>query len=481
MRKFLFVIVMFLVIAGSFLAGTWYSRHSRGANSAAASRRVLYYRDPMHPAYKSDKPGIAPDCGMQLEPVYADDQSSSEGVEARASMPPGTVQLSQFGQQLIGVRFATVEKAPQNHTIRILGRVVPDETRVYRINSAIDGWVKEISAITTGTLVKKDELLATIFAPESASAIKAYLYGLRSLDRFQANAKETKEQIEVTDSTIDNYRNALRNLGMTEYQLDEIQRTRQPASAIDVRAPASGFILARNISLGQRFERGTELYRIADLSHVWIMADLFGREAKQMQPGVPVRVSLADQGLALTARISDVLPQFDPLTRTLKVRLDANNPGYELRPDMFVNVDFPVHLAATLAIPSEAVLDTGVRKIVFVDRGSGFFEPRRIETGWRVGDRVEVTKGLMEGERIVVSGNFLLDSESRLKLVAAGLPEDHVLDAVCGMGVDPHKTALITNYRGQAYYFCSTLCKENFDKHPEQYANKERGAGAALP
>jgi YHS domain-containing protein len=170
-----------------------------------------------------------------------------------------------------------------------------------------------------------------------------------------------------------------------------------------------------------------------------------------------------------------VLPQFDPATRTLKVRLEAANPGFILRPDMFVDVEYPISLPAALTVPTEAILDTGLYRTVFVDVGDGYFEPRHIETGWRMGDRVEITKGLMEGERIVVSGNFLIDSESRLRTAAMGLRDNAVEDPVCGMQVDPVKAGgQKSEYKGKTYYFCSELCKSRFDKNPEQYAKGAR-------
>jgi membrane fusion protein, copper/silver efflux system len=464
---------LIVIVVASFLAGTWYSSRTVGSKSVPAGRKILYWHDPMHPAYKSDKPGIAPDCGMQLEPVYAEGEGAKDAPPESATALPGTVRIRPERQQLIGIKVARVDKAPWNQTIRVLGRVVPDESRVFRINSATDGWVKKILPVTTGSLVKKDELLATFFAPEFFSAIKAYLYGLRSFDRFEKSGKETKEQLELTNANVDSYRNSLRNLGMTEYQMDEIARTRQGPDNIEIRAPEAGFVLVRNISPGQRFEKGTELYRIADLSHVWVLADMVESEARYFRPGASARITQAAQGTSFQARVSDVLPQFDPTTRTLKFRLEADNPAYAMRPDMFVDVELPIQIPPALSVPAEALLDTGLRKTVFVDRGDGYFEPRRVETGQRVGDRIEITRGLMDGERIVVSGNFLVDSESRMRLAAAGLPEDYLLDPVCGMGVDPSKAAEKTVYRGQTYYFCNPSCKESFLKNPSKYLLKD--------
>jgi membrane fusion protein, copper/silver efflux system len=463
------IVGLIIIVILSFLLGTWYSSRNGGSEIPSGGRKVLYWHDPMHPAYKSDKPGIAPDCGMQLEPVYADEASSQQDMPGTNALLPGTIQINQERQQLIGVKVATVERAPWNHTIRVPGRVVPDEARVYRVNSATDGWVKSLLAPTTGSLVRKDELLASFFSPEFFSAIKAYLYGLGSLDRFEKSGRETKEQIEQTNANIESYRNSLRNLGMTDHQMDEIMRTRKSPDNIEIRAPESGFILVRNISPGERFEKGTELYRIADISHVWILADILEAEGGYFRPGAMAEITHEGQRKPFKARISDVLPQFDPATRKLKVRLEANNPGFAMRPDMFVDVAFPVQLHSSLTVPSEAVLDTGLRKTVFVDRGNGYFEPRRIETGKRLGDRIEITNGLMEGDRIVISGNFLVDSESRLKLAAAGLPDNFAVDPVCGMGVNPRSAAQKIEFKGQTYYFCSSSCKDSFLKEPAKY------------
>jgi membrane fusion protein, copper/silver efflux system len=469
MKKPLYGGALLLLLAGAFLAGLWWSPRRAARPAPADERKVLYYVDPMHPAYRSDKPGTAPDCGMDLVPVYADGTSPAAGDAAGRSR--GTVTVSPDKQQLIGVKVASVDRAPATHTLRVPGRVAPDETRVYRINSATDGWVRTILPFTTGSLVRKDELLATFFAPEFFSAIKAYLYGLRSLDRFTTSGKETQDQIDLTGGNVDSYRNALRNLGMTEHQMDEIARTRRTPDTVEVRSPAAGFILSRNISPGQRFEKGTELYRVADLGEIWILADLFENEASFVAPGLVASVSSGRGTRTFRGRVSRDLPLFDAASRTLKVRLEVRNPDYELRPDMFVDVEFPVSLPPALTVPREAILDTGRHETVFVDTGDGHFASRAVETGWRLGDRVEIVRGLMEGERIVVSGTFLIDSESRMKATAAGIltPET---DPVCGMQVDRAKSEAAgrtRSYRGRSYHFCSESCARLFDASPSKY------------
>ena len=223
----------------------------------------------------------------------------------------------------------------------------------------------------TDSLVQKDELLATFYAPEIYSAMRTYIYGLRSLG-LPRSGRETKEQVEVADANIENYRNALRNLGMTEYQLDEILRTRQTGDQVEIRSPAAGFILVRNLTPGERFQKGTELYRIADLSKVWIWVATYETEAAFFKPGMPVQVSAPNLKKTFPARVAPVPPRFDPGSRTLKVRLEADNPGFLLRPDMFVDVELPIALPPAITVPADAFLDSGLEKTVFVDRGNGY-------------------------------------------------------------------------------------------------------------
>jgi len=392
-----------------------------------------------------------------------------------SSLAPGTVRVSPDRQQLVGVRLATVEKLPETHTLRLLGRVATDETRIYQIIAPVDGWIRDTYNNSTGTLVKKDEPLASFYSPEFLSAQQAYLYALSSLDRFQASDNETPGQIGQTKANIQQYSDALRNLGMGELQIEEIARTRKRTQNIHITAPTAGFILARNVSPGRKFSRGTELFKIADLRRVWILADLFENDARHFKPGTFAKILLPQQQKTFTGKVSATLPQFDPATRTLKVRLEADNPGYVLRPDMFVDVELPVTFPPAIAVPADAILDSGLRKTVFVDRGNGYFEPRQVETGWRFANRVEIVKGLEPGERIVVSGNFLIDSESRMELAAAGMYGTLEKDPVCGASVSAKKAlreGRTSVHQAKTYYFSSSDCKDKFDRDPARYAAK---------
>ena len=307
------------------------------------------------------------------------------------------------------------------HFIRTVGRVAPDEKRVYRLVAGTDGWIRETYNNDTGTLVKKDERLASFYSPLFRAAQLAYLSILGAGDdRFQAGGRQALAPSQQASVSLQTYIDALESLGMSQQQMKELATTREITDRVFIMAPVTGFILARNVSAGQQFDKGAEWYRIADLSRVWVLADLFRNEEEYVRPGMKVRVTIPETKKTLNAVVSKVLPQFDAASRTLKVRLELDNPGYTLRPDMFVDVEIPITLAPAMTVPVDAILDSGLRKTVFVDRGNGFFEPREVETGRRIGDRVEIIKGLEDGERIVISGNFLIDSESKLEMAAAG-------------------------------------------------------------
>ena len=265
---------------------------------------------------------------------------------------------------------------------------------------------------------------------------------------------------------------------MTDAQIAELERTHKLVSSYQIASPVAGFVLARNLAPAQRFDKGFEFYRIADLSAVWVVADVFENDARLLHSVSSTSVRYL--GRNFPTRMSKVLPQFDPSTRALKVRLEVANPDFALRPDMFVDVEFKVNLHEAMTVPVDAVLDSGRRKTVFVDRGNGYFEPRKIETGARLGDRVIVTEGLDPGERIVVSGNFLIDSESRFQLAAAGNTGAGAKDPVCGMEIDPAKPARFkADYQGTTYNFCSESCRKKFAANPALYLVKKDEKGTA--
>lgn len=387
------------------------SAHPAGAEAQKPAGKILHYRDSKAPDFKSDKPGINPETGSDLEPVYENDP---------AAMPMGTIRVSPEKQQLIGVKFGEVTPGAGVHSFRAVGKVTMDETRFSKVQTRIEGWIEKVYVDFTGKLVEKGQPLLTMYSPEMLASQQEYLLAMRSREIMKDSPLASSQQ--HSDSLLAASRKRLELFSLSEAQIEEITRTRKPLTDITIYSPISGYIMLRNAFPKQRITPETELYTVVDLSKVWIMADVFESEASMIRVGMPARVSVSyGIGRKINGRVSYIQPEVDPTTRTLKVRIEADNPNLTLKPDMFVDVEFSASMAARMTVPAEAVLDTGLRRTVFVDRGDGYLEPRQVEIGERIGDRIEITKGLTSNERIVVSGNFLIDSESQLKSSAAGM------------------------------------------------------------
>jgi membrane fusion protein, copper/silver efflux system len=418
MRRMSLAVVVVAAIAASYGLGRLYpNSHS----ISKAGRHILYYVDPMHPSYKSDKPGIAPDCGMPLKPVYSDEISATAISSPLAQLPAGAVSIDAATQRMLGIRLAPVEKAGATHSIHSVGRVTPEDTKVYTINSSVEGFIRETFNDSVGTQVKKNQKLATFYSADFLSAASGFLAATERVPgtvgkdgaRFTPDWGGTVAKESVR--SIKGYTDHLRNLGMSDDQMKRIADSRELPDSIEVLAPVEGFILARYMTPGQHFEHDMPFYRIADLSRVWVVAEVFEQEAPYLRPGNSAEIILRDEGRRLSAHIAASLPQSETGGGTVKIRLEVDNPTFTLRPEMLVDVDLPVHLPAAITVPVDALVDSGENARVYVAHGEGVFEPREVETGWHYGDRVEILRGLQPGEQVVVAATFLVDSESRLK------------------------------------------------------------------
>jgi RND family efflux transporter MFP subunit len=447
MKKVAIVFLIAAAYVGGYGYGRWY------AKPAAAERKPLYWVDPMHPSYKSDKPGIAPDCGMKLVPVYAGEQkkeassapterkvlywvdamnpshkSDQPGIapdgmklvpvyadeEKKTAMPPGTVEITPEKQQLIGVEYGAAEYAATTGSIRAAARVTLDETKVAKVQTKLEGWIDQVSVNFTGKLVQKGDPLLTIYSPEALATQQEYLLAAKAQRLMQDNP--VHEMLGSTENLVAAAKKRLELWDISDPQIDEISRTGQTLKNLTLYSPISGFVMERNAFPSQRVTPDTVLYTVADLSTVWVIADVFEYEAVNIRLNQPATLTLAYlPGRAFHGRVSYILPQVDPATRTLKVRVEFANPGYALKPDMYGEVEFQTGGARKLVVPQSAVLNSGDHQTVFVDRGNGYFEPRAVKIGEQTNGRIEILSGLKAGERIVVSGNFLMDSESRLK------------------------------------------------------------------
>ncbi len=456
MKKLVIVVIIFFVAVVSFWAG---ERYTKEKSVGIASR------------------------GESASKGSAQEQDGSAEVSS-----PGTVKISPGRRELIGVKVAAVEKKPMTYTLRLYGRVVPDETKVYRLNASTDSWVRELSGATTGSIVDKDEILAEMLAPSFFNAQNNYVIQLGQMDRIrqQLGGELRPQQTEIADSQIRMAVQSLQTLGISDAQIAELAKTRKARPYLQVRAPARGVIVNRKVTLNQWFKAGDEFYTIADIGKVWVYADVYEDEAMHMRPGMVVEVKHAQLGKTFSASMGEVLPLFDAATRTLKARIDVDNPRYDLRPEMFVDVEIPITMSPSLNVPADAVIDSGTRTIVYVDAGNGIFEPRRVKTGWRLGRQVEITGGLMPGEKVVLSGNFLIDSESRMEIAALGSGGKTIDDPVCGRYIDKDEAESrqrIVAYPNETFHFCSDACKKEFEKEPEKYVQSDNNKRerAAMP
>jgi RND family efflux transporter MFP subunit len=298
--------------------------------------------------------------------------------------------------------------------------VAIDETRIGHVHTKVEGWIDKVFVDFTGKLVEKGQPLLTIYSPDMLASQRELLLAAKAKTIMRDSALPSG--FDQSESLLQATRRRLELWDLSEAQIDQVLKTGEPIKNITLYSPMAGYITDRKAFPQLKVMPDTDLYTIVDLSHVWIMADVFEYEAPNIHVGESARVSLqALPGKSFNARIDYLQPEVDPMTRTLKVRLNMDNPGVMLKPDMYADVEFRVNIPATLTVPADAVLNAGERKTVFVDRGNGYFEPRQVKTGEPEGDRIQILSGLSAGERIVTSGNFLIDSESQMKAAASGM------------------------------------------------------------
>lgn len=337
---------------------------------------------------------------------------------------PGTVQISPERQQLIGVRFGTVERRTLQKVTRTAGRIDYDEKRIGTVAPKISGWIEDLYVDFTGQFVRQGEPLLTIYSPELVSTQEEYLLALKArLDWSKSPFAEVSESGKLLAESA---RRRLKLWDISDAQIETLEKTREPMKTLTLYSPFTGYVLKKMITRGQFVEAGMALYTIADLSVVWLIADIYEYELPSIRLGQKAAIEMAIYpGEKFTGKLIYIYPFIDPQTRTAKVRFELANPHDKLKPEMFANVEISVLLGDRLAIPEGAVIDTGVRKVVIVDRGSGYFEPREVKLGAKAGEVFEVIDGLKAGERVVTSANFLIDSESKLKEAVGGVGHQH--------------------------------------------------------
>jgi Cu(I)/Ag(I) efflux system membrane fusion protein len=316
-------------------------------------------------------------------------------------------------QQLIGVKTMLVEKRPMESVIRAVGRVDYDEQRIAHVNLRVSGWVEDLFVDYTGQVVQKGQPLFTLYSPDLVTTQDEYLLALRARDRITDSP--IPEVHQRADQLVDAARDRLRLWTLTDTQINDLAKRGKAQTYVTIYSPIRGYVIDKTVFQGMFVEPDKRLYTIADLSKVWVNAEIYEYEVSFVGVGQTATMTFASYpGEQFHGRVSYIYPYVNKETRTVKVRLDLPNPDIRIKPEMYGEVVVNVDRGSHVAIPEQAVLDTGTRTLVFVVRGEGVFEPRAVKLGPRIGSFYEVHEGVTEGDRVVTSGNFLIDSESKL-------------------------------------------------------------------
>jgi Cu(I)/Ag(I) efflux system membrane fusion protein len=378
-------------------------------------RKVLFYRNPMNPSITSPVPA-KDEMGMDYVPVYPDDNSAGNN-------PAGTVTINSSVEQNIGVRTAEVTRETLARSVRTIGRVTYDEQRIARLHPKYDGWVEKLFINKVGESVEKGSVLLSIYSPQLVATQEEYLLALNSIDILGESPFGDVREGAV--SLLRSSRERLQLLDVPEHQINQIKSQRKIMKGMHIHSPFNGIVMSIGAREGERISPETELYMIADLARVWVLVDIYEDDIPWVREGDTAKMQVAGiPGRTFTGKVSFIYPYLDPKTRTIKVRLEFDNPNLDLKPDMFADVDIEADKQIeAVVVPSESIVRTGTQEQVFVQRAAGQFAPRQVTVGVSVDGKTQIISGLKDGEIIVTSSQFLLDSESKLKEATAKMLE----------------------------------------------------------
>ncbi len=405
------VLMLALGAGGGYWLANRQQSHEQPVSSSTKSGQPLFYRSPMNPSVTSPVP--AKDAmGMDYVPVYADD-------EAKTDEPVGTVKIDAVTVQNIGVRTAIATQETLSHIVRAVGRVAYDEEHLVRLHPKTEGWIEILRVDKTGERVKKNEDLLSIYSPQLVVSQQEYILALNNLKVLEKSPIEDIRR--GAEELVDSSRERLKLLDVPAHQLHDLTRSHQIKKSLHIHTPAAGIVMNIGAREGQYVTPATELYMIADLSTVWVYADIYEYELPWVKVGDPVEMRLAGvPGRVFKGHLAFIYPYAEPKTRTIKVRLIFDNSELLLKPDMFAEITIHADKQVeAVTIPSEAVIRSGTRNKVFVVRAPGKFEPRTVTLGLLSNGKIAILEGIKTGEEVVVSAQFLIDSESSLREVTA--------------------------------------------------------------
>lgn len=389
---------------------------AEAAKGAAAPAQGARWQCPMHPSVVQDHPGSCPICGMKLVKTEGTPGAAPEGAPQVEGL--ATVSIDPARQQIIGLRTADVTRGPVGGEWRTVGRVSKDETRERHINVKVGGFVEKIHVDFVGKEVRRGEPLFALYSPELYAAQQEYLLALQTRKSLAGAGGLAGDG----EALVGAARRKLQLWDVPEPEIERIEKTGEPLKTLTFRSPITGIVTKKDVVEGMRLEAGAMPYELLDLSEVWVLADVYESELRNVKLGMKASLTLrAYPNRTFSGHVSFVDPVLDPTTRTVKVRLAFPNRGGELKPEMFGEVVLHGQAREGLRIPADAVIDSGQEKFVFASLGGGKFEPRAVRTGESDRSIVEVVSGLREGEKVVTRANFLVDSESRLRASLAAL------------------------------------------------------------
>ncbi len=454
MKNFKIIIVVIILLALEAAGFIWWinNKYNQNADTSIIAtqnkegRKILYWRAPMDPTYISDKPGKSP-MGMDLIPVYEDEVETTEEKTSDiageyytcpmhpeiVSKEPGecpicgmdlvkkevkteaVVTLTPSVIQKIAVRTAVVEKRSLKKVIRTVGRIDYNETKIFNINTKIEGWVEGLYVNYAGQVVERGQPLIDIYSPELVNTQEEYLLALQSKENLKSS--KFPEISRGVNELLNSTRRRLKLWDITDEQIDILEKTKKAKKTMTIYSPVKGIVLEKNVLEGGYVKSQIPIYKIADISNIWVYADIYEYELPWIKIGQTVKMTLSYYpGKTFIGRITFIYPYLEKNTRTVKVRLEFDNPELILKPDMYANIDIESEITkAGIAVPTEAIIRSGERNIVVVDLGGGSFEPRNIGLGAESEGYYQILNGLQAGERIVTSSQFLIDSESKLK------------------------------------------------------------------
>lgn len=424
MKTRLSMILAALAIIAALIFAYWLgirSNHSGNSAQIAAGEqdkkppKILYYRNPMGLPDTSDVPK-QDSMGMDYIPVY-------EGEEEASSAAGTLIKISVDKVQKLGVKTEKAALRQLSHSVRALGRIEPDERRVYTITPKFEGWVDQLLVSATGDVVSAGQTLFEVYSPELISAQREYLIALQGVASMQDAVAEAQSSMkELAQASL----MRLKRWDISEEDLRHLRESGEVKRTIAYRSPVKGVVIEKSALKGMRFMPGEVMYKIADLSAVWIIADVPEQESGLIRVGQAAKVQLdAYPGREFSSRVAYVYPTLNPQTRTTPVRLELANAAGLLRPGMFAELELSAagSKGQVITVPDSAVIYSGRRELVLVELGEGRYEAREVKLGERTADYVEVKEGVGDGENVVVSANFLIDAESNLKAVISGFSQ----------------------------------------------------------